>query len=109
MDGQKFGSRLVRQPTRGTLCRSKRTKREPRDVALLYRDNFARTQTESCITQGDDLMNIGSLLPRHARYRSDHTAIVFNDTRFTFQEFNCRVNRLANALLDLGLSKGDKI
>ena len=54
-------------------------------------------------------MNIGSLLPRHARYRSDHTAIVFNDTRFTFQEFNRRVNRLANALLDLRLSKGDKI
>lgn len=54
-------------------------------------------------------MNIGSLLPRHARYRPDHTAIVFNEQRFSFGEFNRRVNRLANALLDLGLSKGDKI
>ncbi len=54
-------------------------------------------------------MNIGSLLPRHARYRPDHTAIVFKDSRFTFQEFNLRVNLLANALLDLGLTKGDKI
>src|SRR4030081_2330832 len=54
-------------------------------------------------------MNIGSLLPRHARYRPEHPAIVFRNDRFTFREFNLRVNRLANALLDLGLSKGDKI
>jgi long-chain acyl-CoA synthetase len=54
-------------------------------------------------------MNIGSLLPRHARYRPDHTAIVFKDNRLTFRQFNQRVNRLANALLGLGLSKGDKI
>jgi acyl-CoA synthetase (AMP-forming)/AMP-acid ligase II len=54
-------------------------------------------------------MNIGSLLPRHARYRPDHTAIVFNEHRLSFSEFNRRVNRVANALLDLGLSKGDKI
>jgi acyl-CoA synthetase (AMP-forming)/AMP-acid ligase II len=54
-------------------------------------------------------MNIGSLLPRHARYRPNHPAIVFKNNRFTFREFNLRVNRLANALLGLGLSKGDKI
>ena len=54
-------------------------------------------------------MNIGSLLPRHARYRPDHTGIVFNEQRLSFQEFNARVNRLANALLNLGMSKGDKI
>ena len=54
-------------------------------------------------------MNIGSLLPRHAQYRPDHTAIVFKNNRFTFQQFNQRVNRLANAFLDLGVGKGDKI
>src|SRR4030081_3670560 len=54
-------------------------------------------------------MNIGSLLPRHARYRPDHTALVFNEHRLSFAQFNLRVNRLANALLDLGISKGDKI
>ena len=54
-------------------------------------------------------MNIGSLLPRHARYRPNHTAIVFNDTRLTFLQFNQRVNRLANALLGLGVGKGDKL
>ena len=54
-------------------------------------------------------MNIGSLLPRHAVYRPGHTAIVFQKRRLSFREFNGRVNRLANALLELGVSKGDKI
>jgi long-chain acyl-CoA synthetase len=53
-------------------------------------------------------MNIGTLLPRHARFRSDHLAFVCGDDRFTYSEFNARVNRLANALLARGLSKGDK-
>lgn len=54
-------------------------------------------------------MNIGCLLTRHAQYRADHTAIVFNEQRFNFREFNRRVNRLANSLLGLGVIKGDKI
>jgi long-chain acyl-CoA synthetase len=54
-------------------------------------------------------MNIGTLLPRHARYRPDHLAVVFEDRRLTFRDFNARVNRLANALLGAGLRKGDKL
>jgi long-chain acyl-CoA synthetase len=54
-------------------------------------------------------MNIGSLLPRHAQYRPHHTALVFEDCRLTFLEFNQRVNRLANALLKLGVKQGDKV
>ena len=54
-------------------------------------------------------MNLGSLLPRHACYRPDHLALVFEAQRFTFCELNARVNRLANALLASGLRKGDKI
>jgi long-chain acyl-CoA synthetase len=54
-------------------------------------------------------MNIGTLLPRHARYRGDHPALVFAGERFTFRAWNARVNRLANALLDAGLRKGDKL
>ncbi|MEO8623513.1 MAG: AMP-binding protein, partial [bacterium] len=54
-------------------------------------------------------MNVGSLLPRHARYRGGHLALVCGDTRLTFAEFGGRVNRVANALLALGLSKGDKV
>lgn len=54
-------------------------------------------------------MNIGSLLPHHARYRPDHTAVVVEDDRLSFREFNRRVNRLANALSSLDVKKGDKV
>jgi acyl-CoA synthetase (AMP-forming)/AMP-acid ligase II len=54
-------------------------------------------------------MNVGSLLPRHARYRPDHLAVICGGHRLTFHEFGERVNRLANALLALGLRKGDKL
>ena len=54
-------------------------------------------------------MNLGSLLPRHARYRSGHTAVVFEEERLTYEEFHRRVNRVANAFLAEGIAKGDKI
>lgn len=54
-------------------------------------------------------MNIGTLPARHARYRGNHLAVVFGDQRLTFRDFNTRINRLANALLDHGIAKGDHI
>jgi len=53
-------------------------------------------------------MNIGSLLPHHARYRPNHPAFVCGEERFTYRLFNAYVNKLANALLASGLVKGDK-
>ncbi len=43
-------------------------------------------------------MNIGLLPTRHARYRPDHLAVVFEDTRLTYRQFNKRINRIGNAL-----------
>lgn len=54
-------------------------------------------------------MPLDTLLARHARYRPQHTAVVFEDERITFAELDRRVNRIANALLGLGLEKGDKV
>ena len=54
-------------------------------------------------------MDIGTLIPRHARYRGDHTAVVFGGARLTYRALNARVNRLANALLANGLAKGAKV
>ena len=54
-------------------------------------------------------MNIGSLLPRHARYRSKQLAFVIGEERLNFCELNIRVNRLANALLAAGILKGQKM
>ena len=54
-------------------------------------------------------MNIGSLLPRHARYRPEHLAFIVGKERLNFLELNSRVNRLSNALLDSGIRKGQKM
>jgi acyl-CoA synthetase (AMP-forming)/AMP-acid ligase II len=54
-------------------------------------------------------MNMGSLLPRHARFRGDHTALLVGGRRLSYRQLNAYVNRLANALLAAGLGKGDKL
>ena len=54
-------------------------------------------------------MNIGLLPARNARYRPNHLAVVFKDQRLTFLDFNKRVNRWANALVKMGVKKGDKV
>ena len=54
-------------------------------------------------------MNMGSLLPRHARFRGNHTALVVGERRLSYRQFNAYVNRLASALLAAGLRKGDKL
>jgi acyl-CoA synthetase (AMP-forming)/AMP-acid ligase II len=54
-------------------------------------------------------MNIGSLFTHYARYRPEHLAIVFGDKRLTHLEFNKSINRLANAMLALGITKGQKV
>ncbi|WP_292934859.1 AMP-binding protein [Noviherbaspirillum sp.] len=54
-------------------------------------------------------MHIGDLITHHARYRPQHEAIVFGETRLTYDAFNRRVNRLANAMQELGIEKGQKV
>ncbi len=54
-------------------------------------------------------MNLGTLLRRHARFRPNHTAVVFQDRRLTNLKLHKSVNRLSNAFLGQGIRKGDKI
>ncbi len=54
-------------------------------------------------------VNIGALLPRHATYRPNHTAVRFQNEHVTYRQLNKQVNRIANALVQLGLQKGDKL
>jgi long-chain acyl-CoA synthetase len=54
-------------------------------------------------------MNVGMLFARHARYRPNHTAVVFGDKRLTHLDFNKNINRLANTMIDLGIKKGSKV
>jgi len=39
----------------------------------------------------------------------DHVAVTFNDLHFTYRDVNERVNRFAQALLKLGVEKGDRV
>jgi acyl-CoA synthetase (AMP-forming)/AMP-acid ligase II len=54
-------------------------------------------------------VNLAVILNRHALYRPNHLAVIYGEQRFTYAEFNRRVNRLAHGLLRAGIAKGDKV
>ncbi len=55
------------------------------------------------------MMLIGDMLKRAAKCYPDKEAVVFEDTRLTYAQFNERTNRIANALLDMKVKKGDRV
>ncbi|QST01135.1 long-chain-fatty-acid--CoA ligase [Pontibacillus sp. ALD_SL1] len=54
-------------------------------------------------------MNGSELLAMQARRSPDQEAIVSNGNRVTYEEWDVRVNRLANGLASLGVGAGDKV
>lgn len=54
-----------------------------------------------------DALTMGAVVRRSADLYSDRVAMIFEDERCTFREYNARVNRSAQLLLKLGLKKGD--
>ena len=52
---------------------------------------------------------VDDFLRRPAQLYPDKLAIVDGDLRFTYREFQARVNRLSNALLELGIGQGDRV
>ena len=52
-------------------------------------------------------MLVGDFLRRAVRHYPNKTAVVDGPNRFSYRELNERVDRLSNALLDLGLERGD--
>ncbi len=54
-------------------------------------------------------MDMGQILTLAARKYPEHTALICGAERLTYRAFNSRVNRLAHALLGLGLKKGDRV
>lgn len=55
------------------------------------------------------MLELATLISRHARFRPDATAVVFGDERLTYAQFGARVGRAANLLRSLGIGKGDKV
>jgi len=53
--------------------------------------------------------NIRGLVEKRAAQSPDDVFMAFYGEYITFKEFNQRVNRLANAFLNLGVQKGDRI
>lgn len=54
-------------------------------------------------------MILGDIIRRNARRFPNDLAVVFKRNRFTFKQYEERVNRLANGLSALGAKKGDRI
>ena len=54
-------------------------------------------------------MDVGQILTLTTNKFPERTAILFQNKRFTYQEFNGRVNQFAHVLLQLGLRKGEKV
>jgi fatty-acyl-CoA synthase len=50
-----------------------------------------------------------SFLRRTAYIFPDKTAVVYGDRRYTYKEFEERVNRLATRLKESDLKKGDRV
>ena len=48
-------------------------------------------------------------IARNAKYFDKKDAVVCGEERRTWADFHLRTNQVANALLKLGLSKGDKV
>ncbi len=54
-------------------------------------------------------MDVGKILTLTARKFPNRVALICEDKRMTYREYEDRVNRLANGLLQLGLKKGDRV
>ena len=54
-------------------------------------------------------MNVGDLLTEAAAQYPDKTAIIFRDQKTSYAEFDRRANQVANALMALGVQKGDRV
>lgn len=52
---------------------------------------------------------IGELLNRAVRYYDDRVAVRDGERELTYRDLGAQVNRLANALLGLGLARGDRV
>jgi len=56
-----------------------------------------------------EVTNVGALVARASRHFPNRTALQGADADRSYREFEQRTNRLANALLGLGLQRGDRV
>ena len=54
-------------------------------------------------------MDIASIFVQAAERYPDHTALIFEDRRWTYREWHARVRRFAQGLADLGVRPSDRV
>ncbi len=55
------------------------------------------------------LLTIQYWLKKHATYRPNHIALIFEDKKITYNELYETVNQLSHAFIKAGIKKGDKV
>ena len=53
--------------------------------------------------------NMARLLEERVRKDGESTAILFEDRRYTWEQVNAEVDRMARAFLEIGIGKGDVV
>jgi acyl-CoA synthetase (AMP-forming)/AMP-acid ligase II len=54
-------------------------------------------------------MNVGTFFTKSARTFPERLAIAYGDYELTYQQANARINKLANALVGMGIKKGENV
>lgn len=55
------------------------------------------------------MLQLATLIKHHAQFRPDQVAVVFEQERLTWREFEARVSQCARLLTWLGVRKGDRV
>ena len=55
------------------------------------------------------MLLLGDLLRRNVAVRPNKVAVIFEENQLTFRQLNSMVNQFANALISLGVKRGDRI
>ena len=82
-----------------------------RGTAELLPDLFTvqRAALGLVLTSPDSRLSIGAVLEKQARERPQATALLFEDRRWTYGQFNAWANRHAAAFRAAGVRCGDKV
>lgn len=54
-------------------------------------------------------LNLASVISHHARQTPNKEAVIFNDVRLTYGQIDALSNRVANALVEMGIGYDDKV
>ena len=54
-------------------------------------------------------LNLASVIEQHARLTPKKEAVIFADKRMNYGTLNAMANRVANALVEMGIKKGEKV